>query len=644
MSWVDLALASPPLRCAAAAFAASAVLTPAVIRVAHARGLLARPREDRWHTRPTALFGGVAIFLALAVTGVLLLPHSRANLAILVGGAAIFVVGLVDDIVHVKPSTKLLGQIAAACIAAAGGVRVEFIHLPFVAIPMAIFWIVAITNAFNLLDNMDGLSAGVAAISAFFLVLFAHLQGNPDVTQLGATLGGAAAGFLLWNFNPAKIFMGDCGSMVLGYVLACVALVGTWHEASNLVLVLAAPAMLLAVPIFDTTLVTVLRTMAGRPVSQGGRDHSSHRLVALGMSERRAVLVLYAVCVTFGLVALAGLVYNVFAAAVGALLLLVGIFFFGVFLGQVPVYGPVPKSSGFTDPARDRPALLNAVLLHKRRIAEVAIDFVLVCAAYAAAYLLRYEGSIPEQDLALIATTLPLLVVIKLTSFFVFGVYRGVWKYVGIRDAVNLGKAVVAGSVATVIVLLLAFRFEGMSRSVFVLDGLLLLFFAAGSRVALRVFRETLSGPAPGGRRVLVIGAGDGGEMLLREIRNSPALGLVPVGLVDDDPYKQGRWLHGVMVEGTRAELAEIAARTQADEIVIAIPSASGAALAEIAESCAATGLPWRVTRGATQLVDGRGTLEQTRELEILDVLARRAPPIDDARVRAAVSGRAIAI
>lgn len=635
-------LQTRPFVAGAAAFAASALATPAVIAFARARGLLAKPRADRWHKTPTALFGGVAIWFAVVAVGLWRLPWTAQNAGVLLGTTLMFAVGLVDDILHIKPSSKLIGQIAAACIAVLAGVHVEALPQPFLFVPVTIIWIVGITNAFNLIDNMDGLSAGVAAISALFIVAFSAALGNHEVAVLAAIVGGAAAGFLLYNFNPARVFMGDCGSMVLGFALACAALEGTWHQASNLFLLLAAPALLLAVPIFDTALVTVLRTLAGRPVSQGGRDHSSHRLVALGLTERRAVLLLYGVCVTFGLLALGGLVYGLFLTAVGALLLVVGIFFFGVFLGQVPVYGPAPAS---LDPQRPPPALVNALLLHKRRIAEVVVDFALICAAYSSAYLLRYEGAVPEADAQLIVRTLPVVIVMKLSAFFLFGVYRGVWKYVGIRDAMNLAKAVVAGSAASVLTLLAAYRFEGLSRSVFVLDGLLLLFFAAGARVMLRVLRESFPQPnAATGRRVLVIGAGDGGEMLLRELRNNPSLGMVPVGLVDDNREKHGRQLHGVEVLGGSDSLEEIAARVNAEEIVIAIPSASGPRLAELATRCAATGLPFRTTRRITELVDGRVTAEAIRELDVLDVVARRKVRIEDARVRDAVAGRSIAI
>lgn len=637
-------LGSRPAIAAGAAFAASVIATPAVIAVARAKGLLAKPREDRWHKRPTALFGGVAIWFAVVAVGAWRLPWTAQNIGVLLGTTLIFVVGLVDDVLHVKPSSKLIGQIAAACVAVMAGVHVEALPQPFLFVPVTIVWIVAITNAFNLIDNMDGLSAGVAAISALFIVAFSALLGNREVAILAAIVGGAAAGFLLYNFNPARIFMGDCGSMVLGFVLACAALEGTWHQASNLFLLLAAPALLLAVPIFDTALVTVLRTFAGRPVSQGGRDHTSHRLVALGLSERRAVLLLYGVCVTFGLLALGGLVYDLFLTAVGALLLVVGIFFFGVFLGQVPVYGPAPATGAEGDTTR-APALVNALLLHKRRIAEVVVDFALVCAAYSSAYLLRYEGSIPEHDARLIVMTLPVVIVMKLSAFFLFGVYRGVWKYVGVRDAMNLAKAVLAGSVASVLTLLAAYRFEGLSRSVFVLDGLLLLFFAAGARVMLRVLRESFPQPnAANGRRVLVVGAGDGAEMLLRELRNNPALGMVPVGLVDDNREKLGRQLHGVTVLGACDQLEEIAKAQNAEEIVIAIPSAAGPVLAELAARCAETGLPYRTTRRITELVDGRVTADAIRELDVLDVVARRKTRIEDARVREAVSGRVVAV
>ncbi len=634
-----------PIAAAAATFVGALLLTPMVIAVATRRGLVAKPRADRWHKRPTALFGGIAIFVPVALAGLALLPWTAPNAGILLGALLVFSVGLVDDMLHIKPSTKLIGQIASACVPVLFGVHVGFLEQAFLFVPITIFWIVAITNAFNLIDNMDGLSAGVAAISSLFVVLFAHALGDAD-TVLPALIGGAAAGFLLFNFHPAKVFMGDCGSMTLGFLLACASVIGTWQQASNLLLILIAPALLLAVPIFDAALVTVLRTLHGRPVSQGGRDHSSHRLVALGLTERQAVLTLYGVCAVFGLTALAGFVSQMFVVAVVAILLVVGTFFFGVFLGQVPVYEPVTDGAGLpAGPSTSRqPALIGTIVFHKRRIAEVAIDFLLICAAYAGAFLLRFDGRIAPADQAIIVRTLPILIVAKMSAFFLFGVYRGVWRYVGIHDALNLTKAVLAGSIATVVALLLAYRFEGMSRSVFVLDGLLLLFFASGTRVLLRVFRELVVGARANARRVLVVGAGDGGEMLLREIRNSPQLGMTVVGLIDDDPEKHGREVHGVAVLGGRADLAEAASRTGAEEILIAIPSASGAVLAELSAACAATGLPYRTTRRATELVDGRVTVAALRELDVLDLVQRHPTRIDDARLRSAVEGRTIAI
>ena len=206
--------------------------------------------------------------------------------------------------------------------------------------------------------------------------------------MLCLALGGGALGFLIFNFNPARIFMGDSGSMYLGFTLSGITLLGTHEMASDIFFVLLVPAAMMGLPIFDTTLVTIMRTLEGRPLSQGGRDHLSHRLVAVGLSERQSVLVLYVLAASFGSL---GLVAR--SAGVWLSLLLAGVYLvitvlFGAFLAQVRIYNPLQFAERSAALA-DRP-VVNGMIMFKRELGEAALDFVLVCVAYLGAFVLHY--------------------------------------------------------------------------------------------------------------------------------------------------------------------------------------------------------------------------------------------------------------
>ena len=293
---------------ALASLIASLVLTPIVIALARRIGAVARPKSDRWHSRPTAMLGGVAIAVSVAGTLLAFVPLTRDNLVVIAASSALFLVGLIDDFLHVRPYQKLIAQLVAAGAVISFGLVLPWTSWPAVNAAITLFWLVGITNAVNMLDNMDGLAAGVSAIAAAFLGLNFIANQQPAEAVMLAAFAGAVIGFLVYNHHPASIFMGDCGSMFLGFFLASIALVsGTGGGRSrSVVAVLAVPVLVLVVPIFDTTFVTLMRKLAGRAASQGGRDHTSHRLVALGLSEKWAVWMLYA-----------------FAAAAGALAMLV---------------------------------------------------------------------------------------------------------------------------------------------------------------------------------------------------------------------------------------------------------------------------------------------------------------------------------
>jgi len=217
----------------------------------------------------------------------------NTKLIVLIGGFIIFTLGLLDDKFGTIPVVKFLVQLGVASALVSFGIRLRILPTA-VAIPLTLVWIVMITNAFNLIDNMDGLSAGVAFIASMTIFLFSRMSGQATVPILALALAGACLGFLPYNFNPAVVFMGDCGSLFLGYILSVLAILGFWQKSSPIFPILTAPVLILGYAVFDTTLVTILRLKAGGRPWIGGRDHSSHRLVMLGLSERKAVLLLYA--------------------------------------------------------------------------------------------------------------------------------------------------------------------------------------------------------------------------------------------------------------------------------------------------------------------------------------------------------------
>src|SRR5262245_21319597 len=236
--------------------------------VARRIAFVAKPRADRWHRREIALAGGVGIFAAFAPA----VAYFQAW-PILAGAGAMFVLGLLDDIFRLKPYAKLAGQLLVAGLTVALGPMLPWTPFPILNEALSLFWIIGITNAMNLLDNMDGLSAGVAVVVAVFQSAFFLLYGQLDLAAISAALAGALLGFLVFNWNPASIFMGDCGALFLGYTLAVLAMAHGYGRARGLVIVIAAPVLVMLVPIFDTTFVTITRILRGRPLSKGGRDH-----------------------------------------------------------------------------------------------------------------------------------------------------------------------------------------------------------------------------------------------------------------------------------------------------------------------------------------------------------------------------------
>jgi UDP-GlcNAc:undecaprenyl-phosphate GlcNAc-1-phosphate transferase len=576
---------SNPLAAGGISLVVAAALTYGVREFAHRTGFVAKPKSDRWHKRPTAMLGGVAIFVATLSMYSAFVPATPESLIVFGASSFLFFVGLLDDILNIKPYQKLIGQLIGATVLVGLGPRLPITGYELVDIWITVFWLIGITNAINLLDNMDGLAAGIAVIAAISLAVGFALNGQTNELLLVSVFIGTLLGFLIFNFNPASIFMGDCGSMFVGFLLASSVLVGqTGGRSRGILSILAVPVLILFVPIFDTTLVTIIRKLWGRKASQGGRDHTSHRLVALGLSERSAVLMIYFFAVCAGLLSL-----SVSHMATMQSLGLIGIFtaalaIGGVYLSKVKVYDETEADLATRNNAVFA-FLIN--VSYKRRIFEVFLDAFLITFSYYAAYVLLFGSFEGSGNWELFINTAPLLVILKLFAFLGAGVYRGIWRYTSIADFITFFKGVLAGSVLSVFTILLLYRFQNFSRAVFVLDGIILLLMLVGSRMAFRLIREFLPNAASAdGRRVLIYGAGDGGEMVLRELRNNPAWNYRAVGFVDDDPLKKGKVINGLQVYDANGLLGDICQEKAIQEILISSRKISPEALERVRDVC----------------------------------------------------------
>jgi UDP-GlcNAc:undecaprenyl-phosphate GlcNAc-1-phosphate transferase len=289
-------------------------LTPVVKRFAIRVGAVDAPNQRKVHTRIMPRLGGLAIYLAFVGAFSVALPlmegyKPHVIWGLLIGGTIVTIVGALDDRFDLLPKWKLLGQIAAASVVVSFGLKVDFINMPFgegtqmgwLSIPLTIFWIVGVTNAINLIDGLDGLAAGVSAIATGTIFVLALIMGSVTVALLSAVLLGSILGFLVFNFHPAKIFMGDSGALFLGFSLATLSVLG-FKQATLISFVV--PIFILGVPLSDTFFAIVRRTLNKTPISAADKNHLHHCLLGLGLSHRNSVLVIYGIAAMFALSAI----------------------------------------------------------------------------------------------------------------------------------------------------------------------------------------------------------------------------------------------------------------------------------------------------------------------------------------------------
>lgn len=584
------------------ALALTAALTPVVRAAALGGGMVRAVQEDRWHTRPTPAVGGIAIFvgfgLALAA-GYLLDPDATRGMSdvapqavlplspwegLLLGAGLAFVVGLVDDFVHLRPLAKLAGQVMAASVLLLSGIGVWLTGWYALDAALSLLWFVGLTNALNLLDNMDGLAAGVAGIAGAYLALLFALEGSTGLSVLALTFSAALGGFLVHNYPPARIFMGDSGSLFLGLFLAGLALAPAPGLSRSLAAVVAAPALILGVPILDTTLVTVGRVLEGRPVSQGGRDHTSHRFVTLGITEKRTVWLLWALAAAGGSV---GILLR--SANRGTALLLGGALVGGLCL--LAAYLLAARLRDLEGRGAERLSLYRFVVGGQQRypVAALFLDGLWITLAYYAAYVVRWDARQLPLEFAYFQRTVLVWVVVKLVALVITGTYAARWRHFGLHDAIRLVRSNMVASLVAAGLLMVLDR-VGLSRGVVAIDFLVCTALTVGARFSFRLIEGGAVRWSDHGTPVVVLAAEEEVEMAARHLRRLSSPDLHPVAAADPGVGAARARLGSLPLYGGEGCLERALAESGARAVVIVGEGWEGAGEREVLDRPRADG------------------------------------------------------
>lgn len=326
----------------------SLVMTPIIRKYLIKYGIVDIPKDNRrMHKKPIPVAGGIAIYIATIISVIIFVGLNKSTIALIAGSTIIVVSGIIDDARGLSPKAKVLFQILAGICLVLGDVKIDFFTNPFnsqeqlidlawFSIPVTIFWVTGITNTINLIDGLDGLAAGVSMICSLSLMFIAFRFWNFGVAAIAAILAGSCLGFLPYNFNPAKIFMGDTGALFLGFVLSFISIEGVMKSAVAITIFL--PVLILGVPIFDTTFAMVRRKLSGRSIASADKGHLHHRLLEMGLSQRQTVVVLYTISIVFGIVSNIVSTLDSGAAIAVSLLMLsvvaIGAIMFGMLKGK----------------------------------------------------------------------------------------------------------------------------------------------------------------------------------------------------------------------------------------------------------------------------------------------------------------------
>lgn len=554
------------------------LLTPLSARLSRLAGAMDLPGTRRLHAQPVPRLGGLAIIAptvallaaGLAGAGV---PHWAARevgAGMLAGLLPILAVSIRDDVAHVGAPLKFLAHSAGAGIAIACGVVLPSevhlfgatISLGWTAVPLSFLWLTGVTNAFNLVDGLDGLSAGLGLISASSLVAVLLLARDPPLAAAVAVLAGSLVGFLPHNLHPARVFLGDSGATAIGYLLACFTLNTTALLSAGFATLI--PVMLVAVPVADTLVSMLRRSISrlehgtGQHIYDADGNHIHHRLLALGLSHRAAVITLCSVGGLLALLALGSLILTRQQSGY----LLAGVLFAG-FIGL--------RRLGYDEFALLRRGVLLRLYdlpVLRRSFFSVFADIAMMGLALYVAVGLKFDDWNPVDTGGRILAMLAVMTPATVVSFRLFGMYRGSWRLAGLDDFRRLFLAVVAGTLAGALLFDAVVPWR-VPYSLFAIYAAVAVILANGMRVSYRLADQLRMLASADGERAVIYGAGLAGAGAARQMLANPDARLRPVGFIDDNPEKVGRSVNGYPILGTITDLGGVIKRSGATVVVV---------------------------------------------------------------------------
>jgi UDP-GlcNAc:undecaprenyl-phosphate GlcNAc-1-phosphate transferase len=590
---IALSLVLPAIAAAALAF----VITPLTARLALRVGAIDMPGHRKTHQRPIPRLGGLAVVSASGVVWAgatwlfgVSLPR-ELSIGLIVGGLPILAVSMLDDIKRVPASRKFLVHVVGASLAVASGVSLgDTVHLFEMTIPvgawsagLSVVWLIGVTNAFNLIDGLDGLSAGLGLIAAVCMTAVFLLAGQPIMAGASLVLAGALAGFLPYNLHPARLFLGDAGATALGFCLGAFALKGGSTLSSGFAALV--PVMIMGLPIADT-LIAMARRAIGRIESRRGglfvadRDHIHHRLLAHGIDHERAVLILYGAGAVCALAAFLSLFLQTRHAALFILAVLVA---GGIGVRRLGYDEFAFIRRGTMLHVYDSPAVNTSMFIVFADLALSAIAVYLAIGLKLDDWNLRDSV---EELFDLVALFAPLTAL----SFWSSGIYRRSWRVADVADLARAcGAAIGATVIGAVVHPLLAP--VPLPASLFGVYGLVTIVLVTSSRASYVLLRRSQRRASHQGIPVLLYGAGTHGIAAAHDLFENAAAGLKPIGFVDDDPDRTGRLLSGLPVLGRSYELDSLIAANQVKAVVMASPAVPLECQTRIAGACHRCGI-----------------------------------------------------
>lgn len=558
-----LVLHSRLLAIAAMSFALAVALTPLLRMLALTWGVVSRP--DERHPQGTPSLGGPAIIGSFLIS--LWALGYLAN-STLLGSLLMCSLGVLDDVIELRPKQKLVGEIIIIAVVLVLSGRFSFVAWGWLDVAISGAWLLAMTNAFNLIDGLDGLAAGIGVLASAAIATASVAHGHFLLAEEGIGLAAALSAFLFFNFQPAVIFMGDSGALSIGMTLGILSLKATQAGTSSDIGAWAFPIVAMMVPLMDTGIVILSRLGTGRPVSRRSRDHLHDKLLALGISERAVILMCWSASAFAGIAAV-GLSLLPLGTAIAALpfvalpFLVAGLFLVDMTFDAFSPGSAYPELRGLA-----KVVLKSA---YQWRLGDVVLDLFLISAAYLGAFLMRLEFNIPDNRISEILIGLPWVIVLTYLAMWASGVYRVMWQYTRFSDFARFASGSILASTAV----LIASRILpiAVSGSILVIFPLLMLDLLIATRMSFIYLRRAIRGLAQSSYRILIVGAGHLGvsaaDMLVSQRRSHSSV----VGFADDDLFKRGKLIGGRPVLGALDDLDAILRQTSFNRLVVAARS-----------------------------------------------------------------------